>query len=356
MDQNKLWRITFDTNPDDCNLSCVMCEDHSPYSNTLALRKKNKTPRRRMPIELVEKIFQQAKELGVKEIIPSTMGEPLIFPKFERIIELCYENNVMLNLTTNGTFPKKGAHEWAKLIVPITTDVKISWNGATKETQESVMLGTDWNKVLENVRAFVAVRDAHAESGGNYCSVTLQLTFMEANVDELHDVVKLGVELGIDRIKGHQLWTHGFSELEKQSLRKDKDSILRWNAAAKKCHQVATEHLLKNGKKINLVNFELLDESALTDLAPGGECPFLGKEAWVASDGRFNPCCAPDKERRGLGDFGNLNDMSLSEIFSSDQYQDLCQNYMKNAVCQKCNMRKPIEQAVDQKVEEVAGE
>src|SRR5207253_2951864 len=24
------WRITFDTNPDTCNLHCVMCEEHSP--------------------------------------------------------------------------------------------------------------------------------------------------------------------------------------------------------------------------------------------------------------------------------------------------------------------------------------
>ena len=28
------WRITFDTNPDDCNLHCIMCEDHSPFSTT----------------------------------------------------------------------------------------------------------------------------------------------------------------------------------------------------------------------------------------------------------------------------------------------------------------------------------
>ena len=26
------WRITFDTNPDDCNLRCIMCECFSPYS------------------------------------------------------------------------------------------------------------------------------------------------------------------------------------------------------------------------------------------------------------------------------------------------------------------------------------
>ena len=34
------WRITFDTNPDDCNLHCIMCEDHSPYSTTQSDRRK----------------------------------------------------------------------------------------------------------------------------------------------------------------------------------------------------------------------------------------------------------------------------------------------------------------------------
>ena len=63
---------------------------------------------------------------------------------------------VMLNLTTNGTFPKKGARAWAKRIVPVTSDVKISWNGSTKETQERVMLGSNWDRVLENMRTFIA--------------------------------------------------------------------------------------------------------------------------------------------------------------------------------------------------------
>lgn len=354
MEDKKLWRVTFDTNPDDCNLSCIMCEDHSPYSSTLADRKANGLPRRRMPIALVEKIFAQAKELGVQEIIPSTMGEPLIFPHFERILELCHENKVMLNLTTNGTFPKKGAEAWAKLIVPITSDVKISWNGATKKTQEAVMIGTHWEKVLENVRTFIAVRDQHAQQGGHYCNVTLQLTFMESNVAELHDVVKLGIDLGVDRIKGHQLWTHGFNQLEIQSLRKDVSSIRRWNDAVKKSLEMAGQHKLPNGKNIKLVNFDYLSESAMRDLAPGGVCPFLGKEAWVASDGRFNPCCAPDKERRLLGDFGNLNDSTLKTILEGAAYQSLCQNYMSNQVCQKCNMRKPINQKVALEQEELS--
>jgi hypothetical protein len=32
MEKQQLWRITLDTNPEDCNLQCVMCEEHSPHS------------------------------------------------------------------------------------------------------------------------------------------------------------------------------------------------------------------------------------------------------------------------------------------------------------------------------------
>lgn len=52
------------------------------------------------------------------------MGEPLLYEHFEDILALCAKHNVKLNLTTNGTFPKHGAREWAARIVPVTSDVK----------------------------------------------------------------------------------------------------------------------------------------------------------------------------------------------------------------------------------------
>ena len=128
------WRITFDTNPDDCNLRCIMCEDHSPYSNTQETRRKLGLPKRRMDIDLVRRVLAESRGSRLREIIPSTMGEPLLYRHFEEIVEFCAEYDVRLNLTTNGTFPKKGARAWAELIVPVTSDVKISWNGATRET------------------------------------------------------------------------------------------------------------------------------------------------------------------------------------------------------------------------------
>lgn len=333
------WRITFDTNPDDCNLSCIMCEDHSVYSATQSNRIKAGLPRRRMPFELIRKIVSEAKPLGLKEIIPSTMGEPLLYKQFIDILNLCAEYDIKLNLTTNGTFPIKGAKNWAELIVPVTSDVKISWNGATKATHEVIMRGTNWEKVLQNVQNFIAVRNQHAAQGGNYCRISFQLTFLEENVHELWQIIKLAAELGVDRVKGHHLWAH-FKEIESSSLRGNPSAIARWNQAVKLAIETAEQHPLPNGKRVLLENIVPIELDSKAAIQIKGHCPFLGKEAWVATDGRFNPCCAPDQERQTLGDFGNLNQQTLIQIWQSTNYQALQQNYQIQPVCQKCNMRK----------------
>ena len=336
------WRITFDTNPDDCNLHCIMCEDHSPYSTTQSDRRKEGRPKRRMGIDLIRRVMEESRGTGLREIIPSTMGEPLLYRYFDEILDLCVEYGVMLNLTTNGTFPQRGAKAWAERIVPVTSDVKVSWNGATKETHENVMLGSNWETVVENVRTFIGVRDAHAEAGGNRCRVTFQLTFMEINVSELPDIVKLAAELGVDRVKGHHLWVH-FGEMRRQSMRRSADAITRWNAIVDSAYEMAERHRLPNGDQVLLENIFRLDESDEGDIAPDGVCPFLGQEAWVASDGRFNPCCAPDVLRRTLGYLGNVNSTSLYDIWESAEYRNLEAKYMENALCQGCNMRRPAE-------------
>ncbi|KYF76818.1 radical SAM protein [Sorangium cellulosum] len=334
------WRITFDTNPDTCNLRCVMCEEHSPYSPLQEARKAAGKPRRLMPIELVRRVIAQSAGQGLREVIPSTMGEPLLYDHFDEIVDLCREHRVKLNLTTNGTFPRRGARDWAERLVPITSDVKISWNGATRQTHELIMLGSRWEAVLDNVKEFIAVRDAHAASGGNRCRVTFQLTFLEANVAELADIVRLAVRLGVDRVKGHHLWAH-FEEIKPLSMRRDAGAIRRWNEAVLAAREAASERVLPNGKHVLLENIFLLDESAPDDLAPGGRCPFLGQEVWISAEGRFDPCCAPDAQRRTLGDFGNLHEAGLMEIWDGESYQRMLTTYRTRALCMGCNMRRP---------------
>jgi glycosyltransferase involved in cell wall biosynthesis/MoaA/NifB/PqqE/SkfB family radical SAM enzyme len=334
------WRVTFDTNPDTCNLRCLMCEEHSPHSPLQIRRKQEGKPRRLMPFDMIKRVIAEAAPHGLREVIPSTMGEPLLYEHFDGIIDLCARYAVKLNLTTNGTFPRLGATAWAERIVPVTSDVKISWNGATKATHETIMLGSRWEKVVENVRDFIAVRDAHAAAGGNRCRVTFQLTFLEANVAELAEMVRLAIALGVDRVKGHHLWAH-FDEIHEQSMRRSPEAISRWNAAVLAAREAASERPLLNGKHVLLENVFLLDPSAINDFAPGGQCPFLGQEAWVSALGRFDPCCAPDAQRRTLGEFGDLTAQSIIEMWNGDAYRELLATYRNRALCLRCNMRKP---------------
>lgn len=338
----KLWRITLDTNPEDCNLNCIMCEEQSKYSTYIKDKLKGK--HRRMPKEWLEPIFMQAKELGVKEIIPSTMGEPLIYEYFTHIVELCYKYNIKLNLTTNGTFPLKklkSTTEWAKLIIPITTDIKISWNGATKETAQSIMKGLNFDVALTNLKELIHYRNEYYQNTGYYCRITFQITFLKNNVHELADIIKLAAELGVDRVKGHHLWTH-FDEIKHLSLKASLDNIKLWNDYVKIAYETQERCRKSNGEKVILENIFPLSEDEIKEIPENYECPFLEKELWISATGKISPCCAPDELRNTLGEFGKIQSTSILESLQSNVYKNLVKNYKKNPLCKTCIMRKPL--------------
>ena len=338
---HKLWRITIDTNPEDCNLSCIMCEEHSPFSKYIdELYKETGTRKRRMPVEWLDKIFAQAKELGVKEVIPSTMGEPLIYKAIEKIYGLAEQHDILINLTTNGTFPRKTVKEWAEIIIPRTSDIKLSWNGATKETAEKIMNGLDFEKVVENARELAARRDEHYRRTGKYCRITFQLTFMQNNMHELADIIKLASSLNIDRVKGHHLWAH-FDEIKDLSMRSNEDAVNNWNRYVAEAIEAAETHRRPNGDKVLLENIYPIPNAGKKEVPAEYVCPFLGKELWISSTGKISPCCAPDKQRDTLGDFGNIQQVSISEVLSGPAYRELVANYRDKELCKTCNMRKP---------------
>ena len=348
------WRVTLDTNPDDCNFACTMCEQHSVYSGAQAARSAAGIRKRRMDPALVESLIAELTPLGLREVIPSTMGEPLMYAHFERIVAAVAARapGVRLNLTTTGSFiAGPGGHSpasWASILLPILSDVKISWNGATAATQELIMRNSKFDLQLRNLRMLVKARDALAAAGGNRASITLQLTFMERNLAELPAIVRLGLAEGVDRIKGHHLWAH-FREIKGDNMRRSAASVAAWNTTAAECRAVAEAQQLPNGARLKLEHFEDLDAAAVVGDAGAApvdedaECPFLGREAWVNHAGDFAPCCAPDEQRKTLGIFGNVAAPGgLMAIWNSPEYKDLVANYKSKPLCLGCHMRRAV--------------
>src|SRR5689334_19290391 len=80
------WRLTLVTNPDDCNLACDMCECGSARGGEGGARG---GPPRRMDPALAERAIRDGAARGLAEVIPSTLGEPLLWGGLDRVVDLC---------------------------------------------------------------------------------------------------------------------------------------------------------------------------------------------------------------------------------------------------------------------------
>lgn len=331
------WRITFETNPDLCNLHCRMCEIHSRY------RKHAGSASRIMPISTVERVIASALPFGLREIIPSTMGEPLLYPHFLELLGVVSENTLKINLTTNGTFPRLGARKWAEKILPFASDTKVSVNGATAGTAESIMEGLDFKQQVANLEQYIAVKNEIARSGRASPTVTVQVTFVDSNFTELPDLLELAVDLGVDRFKGHHVWVT-WPEIEKESLKRSEDRIEAWNSMVDALHAIAAGRPGPDGTRIRLENIHKLSPSVGTVHETADfswVCPFIGKEAWISWDGRFDVCCAPDPLRKTFGSFGNVLETDFMDLWRGKRYSGLCCSAGNHAVCAQCNMKIP---------------
>jgi MoaA/NifB/PqqE/SkfB family radical SAM enzyme len=283
-------------------------------------------------------VLDERRGSALAEVIPSTMGEPLLWAGLEPLLDRCAALGLAVNVTTNGTFPGRGAAAWASRLVPVASDVKISWNGATAATAAAIMPGLDLGRAVENVAALVAARDAHARAGGRRCGISFQVTVQERNVDELAAIVRLAARLGVDRVKLNHLQPRR-PALAGRSLRRSAEALRRWNAAVREARAAAEEAALA-GAAVRLENAAPLAEDPAAP-APFGPCRFVGREAWIHPDGRFAPCPHPAAARGELGDFGSVAATPLGVLWNGGAFRAFVASYTEHPVCRTCPLRRP---------------
>ena len=283
-------RITLLTNPDVCNLRCPLCFLNQRALHNCDVANCNKERRAfgmgEMPFEVaraaVEKYAAERDASGkrlLREVIPSTMGEPLLYSHFDELLEFCRALEIPLNLTTNGTFPGKwGSDAAMDLLLRSCSDIKVSY-----------LASEQFDGWKANVEKLVRVRDRLRENA-RCATISLQVTLHKKNLQEVPEIVSWASAIGIDRVK----WN-------KVVLLSSASQMLREMYALDDAQLESLRNEFRSGEfSASNVKHEgsLFFKNCADQCAVGGKCescPFAD-EVWVWPDGHEDHC--PNPERR----------------------------------------------------------
>ncbi|MEM3545175.1 MAG: radical SAM/SPASM domain-containing protein [Nitrososphaerota archaeon] len=134
---------------------------------------------------------------GFKVIWLQGWGEPLLSKHIFEMVKIASKNDGLIGLTTNATLLTESVSE--KLIENGVKTIAVSIAGSRKETHESIRVGTNFNKIIENVQCLERLRRSR-----NARDLRIIFTFLriKQNIRELPEVVELASRLNVDEIVG----------------------------------------------------------------------------------------------------------------------------------------------------------
>lgn len=175
------WELTYR-----CNLKCAHCyTDSGPGLG-----------REELTTEQIKSTLLELSAIGVFKVVFGG-GEPFIRRDFSQILELVRRTKLSCQIATNGTLM---SDELVDELLSPQIEIQVSLDGASPETHDRLRgVSGCFNTALENSKKLVS-------SGVN---VSLCTTVWNANFDELDQIIRLAVGLGIRKTRFKRLYPVG---------------------------------------------------------------------------------------------------------------------------------------------------
>lgn len=304
-----------------CNLLCKMCGYPSQAG----------APKFDMEPWLMRKIVEQVLPYAGWATL-SCQYEPFMSSYFDQIVDVVASSPCPLGMTTNATLLTE--QRARKLLQhPTIRGLSISIDGATKETFESIRINARWEKLIENLKRFAALRAALDPQ--NEFLLQFNTVLMRSTIKELPTLVELCAKLGARRIAAIR-YVPIQTGLEEEIV--DWEPFIETLLHAKKlAHQYKMEIFLPlDDERLRLLDDS--EEERGANKAPIGrfsrfcEAPWSGVQ--IYPNGDVHPCLFYGEA------FGNLKEQDFLEIWNSPRYRDLRRSLatMKlHAPCVRCN-------------------
>ncbi len=272
-----------------CNLKCSFCPDSG-------------REREFMDIEKFTHIIQQVKPF-CEYIYLHIMGEPLLNPKLESFLKICYDNLIKVNITTNGTL----LNRCGELLLDSKALRKVSISLHSFEANEG-------NELLDN--------------------------YINNTVSFIKKAVEKGIicELRLWNMDSDQL--KGINDLNGEIIKKLEESFQPdfnlWLAVKNQANVKLQDRLFISRAEIFEwpdINRDITEEKVF--------CYGLRDQFGILVDGTVVPCCL---DSEGNIPLGNIFKEPLSDILYSERagliYEGFSGRKAVEELCKKCGYAK----------------
>ena len=260
-----------------CNLRCVMC----PWRE-IADKIEN---RGLMSPRIWESIQPHLPEINSIDFTGG--GEPLLQPNLPQWIADGHAAGCETGFLTNGLLLNK---DKLRQVLDAGVDwIGISMDGADAKMYEKIRIGSNFDRVCENVARIADLRN------GRRPKTMINFVLMDLNFHQVADIVRLAARLGVDQlnfkqcevIRGESGKGHGlFGAQETREIRRLKKSLDKARRLAKKLRIATTAFAFspsersvceQDSRDSLFVRYDGLAAPCI-NLAIGGPTTFLGKE------------------------------------------------------------------------------
>lgn len=250
---------------------------------------------------------------SIKDISLLGLGEPLMNPELPNMLEFIKSRDIVRRIATNGMLLDK--IDTVRLLNSLDQCI-ISFDAATKEKFEEVRKGSDFDRIVRNIKGLVEVRNKNKISA----EIFFHTVITKNNLVDVVDIPEMAAELGVDKVRFVMAvrYTLQIPNPEFQISNRDLERELM-NSLSDKC------------KRYNLgFSFTTSEKKFSTCWWPNGGI-------YVTYDGFITPCCL--RMDPSVYNFGNIFKDSIDVIFNGEKYQGFRRDFKEGRapdICSNC--------------------
>ena len=178
-----------------CNNRCIFCAfDFLKYKPAY------------LSLDCIKKFISEIAKLGIKSILYSGEGEPLLNKDIVDIVNFTKKSGIDVAISTNGfLLDRKKSEEMLKYL----TWIRFSLDAATDKTY-SLIHGTDkndFNVVINNIKEAVEIKNSNMLSS----TIGVQFLLIPQNYEELLPLVFILENIGVDYLVVKSYCSHSLS-------------------------------------------------------------------------------------------------------------------------------------------------